>query len=92
MYSNSKLDHQLKSTEKAIEFELVNEETAYKSKKSQQTPHPVSSKVVWKNGKSFQEANMADIIKLCCVQITSGPGTSFKEFKIPSGAKCYVCG
>ena len=38
-----------------------------------------------------QEAR-PELVRLCCVTMTPGPGTAFATFNIPPGAKCAVCG
>ena len=39
-----------------------------------------------------QNGRFQQTIQLCCLTVTSGPGTSFSDFLIPSGARCSVCG
>lgn len=39
-----------------------------------------------------QESRFQESIQLCCVTMSTGPGTGFGNFQIPSGAKCSVCG
>ena len=33
-----------------------------------------------------------DSVRLCCVSISTGPGTGFSSFDIPQGTKCFGCG
>merc|ERR1712018_179379 len=37
-------------------------------------------------------ARNTEKVKLCCLTITTGPGTAFTTFQIPGGAKCAACG
>ena len=71
---------------KAIKMEVVlKEEERTKGLEKQSKP---SDKIEPKEQKSrFQES-----VQLCCVTMSTGPGTSFGDFQIPSGAKCSVCG
>ena len=72
------------SDDKAIKFEVVLNNERSKSeergqrKTSEETPAGMMK---------FEET-----IQLCCVTMSSGPGTSFARFKIPDGARCSVCG
>ena len=74
-----------KSDDKAIKFEVVlNDEGRSKSEErgkrqsSAETPEDMMK---------FEET-----IQLCCLTMSTGPGTSFAKFKIPDGARCSVCG
>merc|ERR1712228_196749 len=31
-------------------------------------------------------------VRLCCMTLTAGPGTSFGDFQVPGEAKCPTCG
>merc|ERR1712223_2245886 len=31
-------------------------------------------------------------VRLCCMTLTAGPGTSFGDFQVPGQAKCPTCG
>ena len=65
---------------KAIKIEVVEmNKNISKDAKRQEKNNNKSQK--------FQET-----IQLCCLTMTSGPGTSFADFQIPSGARCSVCG
>ena len=67
-------------TNKAIKIEVVEmNKNVSKGGKRQEKNNNKSQK--------FQET-----IQLCCLTMTSGPGTSFADFQIPSGARCSVCG
>merc|ERR1712179_630471 len=37
-------------------------------------------------------AQTRETVKLCCMTLTTGPGTAFDSFKVPGGAKCSACG
>ena len=70
---------------KAIKMEVVLKEERAKGLEKQSKQ---SDKIEPKDQKSrFQES-----VQLCCVTMSTGPGTSFGDFQIPSGAKCSVCG
>ena len=70
---------------KAIKMEVVLKEERAKGLEKQSKQ---SDKIEPKDQKSrFQES-----VQLCCVTMSTGPGTSFGDFRIPSGAKCSVCG
>ena len=70
---------------KAIKFEVVlnNEERSRSEERGGKERKEEAGEEMMK----FQET-----IQLCCLTMSSGPGTSFAKFKIPDGARCSVCG
>ena len=69
---------------KAIKFEVVlNNEPRSRSEERGKERRQEAGQEMMK----FQET-----IQLCCLTMSSGPGTSFAKFKIPDGARCSVCG
>ena len=69
---------------KAIKFEVVlNNEPRSRSEERGKARSQEAGQEMMK----FQET-----IQLCCLTMSSGPGTSFAKFKIPDGARCSVCG
>ena len=70
---------------KAIKFEVVlNNE---RSKSEERGGKGRTKEEAGQEMMKFQET-----IQLCCLTMSSGPGTSFAKFKIPDGARCSVCG
>ena len=79
--TNKKLSN---SDDKAIKFEVVlNNERS----KSEERGTGKASKDSTAGMMRFEET-----IQLCCLTMSSGPGTSFAKFRIPEGARCSVCG
>ena len=79
--TNKKLSN---SDDKAIKFEVVlNNERS----KSEERGTGKASKDGTAGMMRFEET-----IQLCCLTMSSGPGTSFAKFRIPEGARCSVCG
>ena len=74
---------------KAIKMEVVLKEERSKSlDRGIEKPNKKSGEFDSKDQRSrFEES-----VQLCCVTMSTGPGTSFGDFQIPSGAKCSVCG
>merc|ERR1712062_248080 len=74
-----------KKDSKAIKFEVVlnNERSKSVERGKERTKEAGQGQEMMK----FQET-----IQLCCLTMSSGPGTSFAKFKIPDGARCSVCG
>lgn len=72
------------SDDKAIKFEVVlhNERSKSEERAKEATGTDEGPEMM-----KFQET-----IQLCCLTMSSGPGTSFAKFKIPDGARCSVCG
>ena len=68
---------------KAIKFEVVLNNERSKSEEAGKERTKEAGQEMTK----FQET-----IQLCCLTMSSGPGTSFAKFKIPDGARCSVCG
>ena len=72
------------SDEKTIKFEVVlsneREGGAETEKRRNKTEAPV------------EMVKFEETIQLCCLTMSSGPGTSFAKFQIPDGARCSVCG
>ena len=68
---------------KAIKFEVVlTNERSKREEAGQEITKEAGQEMV-----KFQET-----IQLCCLTMSSGPGTGFAKFKIPDGARCSVCG
>ena len=68
---------------KAIKFEVVlNNERSKSEERGKERTKKTGEEMM-----KFQET-----IQLCCLTMSSGPGTSFAKFKIPDGARCSVCG
>ena len=68
---------------KAIKFEVVlNNERSKSEERGKERTKEAGEEMM-----KFQET-----IQLCCLTMSSGPGTSFAKFKIPDGARCSVCG
>ena len=68
---------------KAIKFEVVlNNERSKSEERGKERTKEAGQEMM-----KFQET-----IQLCCLTMSSGPGTSFAKFKIPDGARCSVCG
>ena len=80
----------VKRDEKAIKFEVIQEEIINKKIRNPQTPHPNGKQIKWVKGNP--STNFTETVQLCCLKITPGPGTTFGDYKIPEGAKCSVCG
>ena len=73
------LDETLKNSSRSMELELVLENNK----------EGIINEDAFRKDK---EGRFQQTIQLCCLTVTSGPGTSFSDFLIPSGAKCSVCG
>ena len=70
---------------KAIKFEVVLNNERSKSEERGKERTKVS-------GQGQEMMKFQETIQLCCLTMSSGPGTSFAKFKIPDGARCSVCG
>ena len=80
----------VKRDDKAIKFEVIQEEIINKKIRNPETPHPNANQIKWVRGNP--STNFTETVQLCCLKITSGPGTTFGDYKIPEGAKCSLCG
>ena len=80
----------VKRDEKAIKFEVIQEEIINKKTRNPHISHQNANQIKWVKGNP--STNFSETVQLCCLKITPGPGTTFADYKIPEGAKCSICG
>ena len=80
----------VKEEEKAIRFEVIQEDVISKKNGKPNSTKPNATQTKWVKGNPSN--SFTETVQLCCLKMTAGPGTTFGDYKIPDGAKCSVCG
>ena len=79
-----------KEEEKAIRFEVIQEDVITKKNGKPNSPKPNKTQTKWVKGNP--STCFTETVQLCCLKMTAGPGTTFGDYKIPDGATCSLCG